>query len=62
MKIRVTTHTGDDDIIEVVDYNAEEITRLRNDNEVQSIQIGNLSYSRIDIKLVKPVEETVPEV
>lgn len=58
MKIRVTTHSGEDDIIEVEEYNAEEITAKRNDNEIQAIQLGNASYSKIDIKNITVEEET----
>lgn len=58
MKIRVTTHSGDDDVIEVEEYNAEEITAKRNDNEIQAIQLGNASYSKIDIKNITVEEET----
>lgn len=61
MKIRVTTHSGEDDIIEVEEYNAEEITAKRNNNEIQAIQLGNASYSKIDIKNITVVEETSTE-
>lgn len=57
MKLHVTTHSGEEDIIEVVSYDAEKITSMRNDNTIESIQIGDYSYSRIDIKNIKPIKE-----
>ena len=56
MQLRITTHSGEDDKVEVEDYNAEELTEQLNDNEVHSIQIGNNIYSRIDIKNIKVLE------
>jgi len=60
MKLRVTTHSGEDDIINVESYNAIEVTELRNNNVVQAIQIGSASYSRIDIKNITVEEEIIP--
>lgn len=55
IKLNVTTHTGDDDIIEVSEYDAKLITEMRNDSTIESILIGDYSYSRIDLKTIKPV-------
>ncbi|WP_143804818.1 hypothetical protein [Paraliobacillus ryukyuensis] len=57
MMVRVTTHSGEDDTVEVLNYDAQKITKMRNDTDIESIQIGDGSYSRIDIKTVKPIEE-----
>ena len=57
VKIRVTTHSGEDDEMEVEEYSATEITEQRNDNDIQAIQLGENSYSRIDIKNIKVVDE-----
>lgn len=55
IKLEVSTHSGDVDIIEVEEFNAEEITDKRNGDD-EAIAIGNHSYSRIDIKNIKPVD------
>ena len=57
IKLEVSTHSGDVDIVEVDEYDAVEITEKRNDSTIESIAIGNYSYSRIDIKNIKPIEE-----
>lgn len=56
VKIEVSTHSGDIDVIEVETYNAENITKMRNDSSLESIAIGEHSYSRIDIKNIKPID------
>lgn len=56
VKLEISTHSGDVDIIEVDNYNAEEITTLRN-GEDEAIAIGDYSYSRIDIKNIKPITD-----
>lgn len=55
VKLEVSTHSGETDVIEVEEYDAEEMTELRN-GEDEAITIGNYSFSRIDIKNVKPVD------
>jgi len=56
IKLEVTTHSGETDIVEVEEYDVASITQERNgDNE--AIAIGNYSYSRIDIKNIKPIDE-----
>jgi len=56
MRLKVTTHSGDEDIIEVKDYDVDKITKKRNDDSIEAISIGNYSYSRIDIKNIKPLD------
>ncbi|GEM04088.1 hypothetical protein HMI01_10760 [Halolactibacillus miurensis] len=56
VKLKVTTHSGEEDVLEVEVYRPEEITAKRNDGDIQAIQIGDNSYSRIDIKNIKVVE------
>ena len=60
IRLEVTTHSGDNDIIEVETYNSKEISELRNSG-VESIALGDNSYSRIDLKNIKlkPIEENV---
>lgn len=57
IKLEVTTHSGDISIIEVEEYDVNDITEKRNDSTLESIAIGEHSYSRIDIKNIKPVIE-----
>lgn len=57
MKLLVTTHnSNEEDIVEVDNYDAQALNDQRNDPDVYSILIGNYSYSRIDLKNVKPIE------
>lgn len=57
IKLEVTTHSGDLDIIEVEEFDPEKLNDLRNNNEIESILIGDNSYSRIDLKNVKVIKE-----
>ena len=61
MIVNVTTHSGESDIVEVENYDAEAINKLRNDDSIQAILIGNNSYSRIDLKNIKVVKEETTE-
>ena len=56
MKLNVTTHSGESDIVEVGSYDPVVINELRNDDSIQAILIGNNSYSRIDLKNIKVLE------
>ena len=55
INLRITTHSGEDDVIEVENYNPDELVEKLNDNEIYSIKIGSNIYSRIDIKNIKQV-------
>lgn len=57
IKLEVSTHSGDVDIVEVEEYDVNDITQKRNDNSIEAIAIGNNSYSRIDIKNIKVIEQ-----
>lgn len=57
IKLEVSTHSGDIDIVEVEEYDANEITEKRNDHSIEAIAIGDRSYSRIDIKNIKPIKD-----
>lgn len=59
IKLNITTHSGDDDIVEVEVYDAKELEEKRNNNELESIAIGDNVYSRIDLKNIKPIKEEV---
>lgn len=54
VKLEISTHGGDVDIVEVDDYNANDLEKTLNDNDIHAIAIGDNVYSRIDIKNVKP--------
>lgn len=56
VKLEVSTHSGDVDIVEVESYDAEEIANQINNNEKLVISIGDNIYSRIDIKKIKKIE------
>lgn len=55
-KIEVSTHSGDVDVIEVENYDASKINEERN-SDVEAVLIGDYSYSRIDIKNIRPVSD-----
>lgn len=57
IKLKVTTHSGDEDIVAVKEYSASDLAKQMNDNEVHSIVIGDMIYSRIDLKNVKPIKD-----
>lgn len=57
IKLEISTHSGDSDIVEVDEYNALEVVEKLNDNETQAIAFGDNVYSRIDIKNIKKVSE-----
>ena len=59
MKLKVYTHTGEEYLIEVTEYNPKELNDQRNDETINSILLGNYSLSRINIRDVIPSEEEV---
>lgn len=56
--IEVSTHSGDVDELEVDDYNPSELLTKLNDNEINSVKLGNNIYSKIDIKNIRVIEDT----
>lgn len=55
IQLEVSTHSGDIDIVEVDQYDADDVVAQLNDDNVQAIAFGNNVYSRIDIKNIKPI-------
>ena len=55
IKLEISTHSGDIDIVEVVEYSAVEVAEQLNNSELQAVVFGDNVYSRIDVKNVKPV-------
>jgi len=56
--IEVSTHSGNVDELEVDDYNPSELLTKLNDNEINSVKLGNNIYSKIDIKNIRVIEDT----
>ena len=56
-KIEVSTHSGDVDVLEVEDYDAEELVVKLNDMEVQAIKLADNIYSKIDIKNIRVIND-----
>ena len=55
IKLEISTHSGDIDIVEVDEYSADSVAEQLNNSEVQAVVFGDNVYSRIDVKNVKPV-------
>ena len=61
-KLSVETHDGSKDVVEVEEYNASEIAKeINNSQEEHVIAFGDYIYSKINIKTIKPFEETEEE-
>lgn len=56
IKLEVSTHSGDIDVVEVESYDANDMVNDLNNHEIQAIKIGLNIYSRIDIKNIKVIE------
>ena len=62
--IKVITHSGEQRVVQVEKYDIEDAKLLNeqlNSNEVMTVLIGPLIFSKIDIKQVIPVEEETTE-
>ena len=61
-KIKIETHEGTSDIVEVPEYDAAKIVKEINDSqEEHAIAFGDYIYSKINIKSIKPFEESEEE-
>lgn len=56
MKLKITTHSGQILNAEVSEYNPEELNESLNNVDINTIVLGNVIISRIDVKTVVPVE------
>ena len=57
-KIKIETHDGTSDIVEVSEYYALKIAAEINDSQDEHvIAFGDYIYSKINIKSIKPFEE-----
>lgn len=59
IKLEVSTHSGDADIIQVTEYNEIELNEKRNTADLESVLIGRNSYSRVDLKNIRVLEEDI---
>lgn len=55
--LEISTHSGGTDIVEVEEYNVEDVVEQLNDNEIMAIAFGDNIYSRIDIKNIRVIED-----
>ena len=54
--IEVSTHSGDVDVLQVENYDPDEILQKLNDPDTQAIKIADNIYSKIDIKNIRVIE------
>jgi len=57
LRLKILTHSGIEDIVEVEEYDAIKLNTDLNNKEIQTVLIGNNIYSKIDIKYVAEIEE-----
>lgn len=61
--LEISTHSSSEvDIIEVEEYDVEDVANKINDESIQAIVFGNNIYSRIDLKNIKVINESEREV
>lgn len=60
IKLKVSTHSGTEDIIEVSEYDPVKIFNELKNQEGYHILLGENIYSKIDIKTIFKVEEKTP--
>lgn len=61
IKLKIKTHSGSEFEVEVQDYNAAKVNEKLNRNDVNTVAFGDIIVSRIDVKSVVPVEESLTE-
>lgn len=54
MKLEVSTHDNEIYIVTVDEYDADTLNKDLNDDSLNTVAIGNIVISRINLKLVKP--------
>lgn len=57
IRLKITTHSGDEDTVKVESYEADELAEQINDNDKQAIALGDNIYSRIDVKNIKLLDK-----
>lgn len=61
MKVEILTHNGGRYETEVPDYNAELINTEANNRDLNTLKIGEIIISRIELKMVVPINEQSQE-
>ncbi|MGF2618690.1 hypothetical protein [Bacillus cereus] len=62
--IKIITHSGEQHVVKVEKYEVEDAIKLNeqlNSNEVMTVLIGSLIFSKIEIKQVIPMKEETKE-
>ncbi len=59
IKLKIETHDNNSFEVEVQEYNAESLNEQLNDNDLNTVALGDLVISRINVKSVKPVQEEI---
>lgn len=60
-KLKIKTHSGEEYVADVEEYNPSTINEQLNKNEVNTVAFGDIIVSRIDVKSVVPVEDPPAE-
>lgn len=55
MKLKILTHSGLETEVEVEKYDALDINNKLNNAELNTILVGDIILSRIDVKLILPI-------
>lgn len=55
MLIKISTHSGNEYETEVVGYDAEVVNEKLNNPEINTIALGGVIISRIDVKIIVPI-------
>lgn len=55
IKLRVITHSGLDEEVEVTEYKPEQLIEQLNSNQLTNVLIGRNIYSRIDVKHISEI-------
>ena len=61
IKLKIETHDGQSFEVEVEEYNPVELNDKLNDNAINTVAIGDLIISRINLKSVKPLVDSYVE-
>ena len=62
IKLKISTHSGTEVEVEVEEYNPQELASELNDNQNGSaIALGEIIFSKIDVKQVVPVKDEMKE-
>ncbi|MDQ0270715.1 hypothetical protein [Cytobacillus purgationiresistens] len=63
IKLKIDTYNSGNYEVEVETYNASEINQQLNDRDINTVLVGDLIFSRIEVKLITPITEALkPEI